>query len=95
MLRLCRSAGLPEPESNQRIAGERVDFVWREERLVIETDGGQAHLTAAAFENDRRRDVELMIAGWRVGRFTWAAVAREPDRVADRLARLLGQAVPS
>jgi very-short-patch-repair endonuclease len=95
MLRLCRSAGLPEPESNQRIAGERVDFVWREERLVIETDGGQAHLTAAAFENDRRRDVELMVAGWRVGRFTWAAVAHEPDRVADRLTRLLGRAVPS
>jgi very-short-patch-repair endonuclease len=94
MLRLCRSAGLPDPESNQRIAGERVDFVWREERLVIETDGGQAHLTAAAFENDRRRDVELMVAGWRVGRFTWAAVTHEPDRVVDRLTRLLGQAVP-
>ena len=90
MLRLCRSAGLPEPESNQKIAGERVDFVWRTERLVVETDGGQAHLTAAAFENDRRRDVALMLAGWRVARFTWAAILREPDVVADRLRRLLG-----
>lgn len=90
MLRLCRSAGLPEPESNQKIAGERVDFVWRTERLVVETDGGQAHLTAAAFEDDRRRDVALMLAGWRVARFTWAAILREPDVVADRLRRLLG-----
>jgi very-short-patch-repair endonuclease len=90
MLRLCRAAELPEPESNRRIAGERVDFVWRSERLIVETDGGQAHLTAAAFENDRRRDVELMLAGWRVARFTWAAIAHEPAVVADRLARLLG-----
>jgi very-short-patch-repair endonuclease len=91
MLRLCRSAGLPEPESNRRIAGETVDFLWRNERLVVETDGGQAHLTAAAFENDRRRDVELMLAGWRVARFTWAAIAREPHVVAERLRRLLAQ----
>jgi very-short-patch-repair endonuclease len=89
MLRLCRAAGLPEPESNRRIAGLRVDFVWRSERLIVETDGGQAHLTAAAFEEDRRRDVELVIAGWRVARFTWAAIRYEPDTVAIRLARLL------
>lgn len=90
MLRLCRAAGLPEPESNRRIAGIRVDFVWHSERLVVETDGGQAHLTATAFEEDRRRDVELMLAGWRVARFTWAAIAHEPALVADRLGRLLG-----
>lgn len=89
MLRLCRGAGLPEPEANQHIEGERVDFVWRNERLVVETDGGQAHLTATAFENDRRRDVELLIAGWRVARFTWAMVRDEPARVGNRLAMLL------
>lgn len=89
MLGLCRRAGLPEPESNRLVAGMRVDFAWKPERLVVETDGGQAHLTAAAFEEDRRRDVELMIAGWRVARFTWAAIRYEPDVVAVRLARLL------
>jgi very-short-patch-repair endonuclease len=89
MLRLCRAAELPEPESNRRIAGERVDFVWRSDRLVVETDGGQAHMTAAAFENDRRRDVELLLAGWRVARFTWAMSRDEPADVAGRLARLL------
>jgi very-short-patch-repair endonuclease len=89
MLAICRKAGLPEPESNRRVAGHRVDFVWRRQRLVVETDGGQAHLTAAAFEEDRRRDVELMLAGWRVARFTWAMVRDEPELVAERLARLL------
>jgi very-short-patch-repair endonuclease len=90
MLRLCRESGLPEPESNRRVEGHRVDFVWRRERLVVETDGGQAHLTATAFENDRRRDVELMIAGWRVARFTWAMIRHEPALVATRLSLLLG-----
>jgi very-short-patch-repair endonuclease len=90
MLRLCRDARLPEPEANQRIEGECVDFVWRKERLVVETDGGEAHLTAAAFENDRRRDVDLMIAGWRVARFTWAMISYQPARVGERLAVLLG-----
>jgi very-short-patch-repair endonuclease len=89
MLALCRHAGLPEPESNQRIEGERVDFVWRLQRLVAETDGGQAHMTAAAFENDRRRDVALMVAGWRVARFTWAMVIHEPERIAHQLGLLL------
>jgi very-short-patch-repair endonuclease len=95
MLRICRQAGLPAPECNRRIAGYRVDFVWRSERLIVETDGGQAHLTATAFEEDRRRDVELMLAGWRVARFTWAAIVREPTMVANRLARLLDGPVSS
>jgi very-short-patch-repair endonuclease len=89
MLRLCRQAGLPEPECNAVIAGEHVDFVWRDARLIVETDGGDAHLTAAAFESDRRRDVELMVAGWRVARFTWAMVRAERSRIAARLAALL------
>jgi very-short-patch-repair endonuclease len=38
-----------------------VDFVWRTRRLIVEADGGEAHLTAAAFENDRRRDVEYLL----------------------------------
>ena len=89
MLALCLRASLPEPECNQRIAGHRVDFAWRSQRLIVETDGGRAHLTAAAFENDRRRDVDLLVAGWRVARFTWAMVRDEPHLVAARLAQLL------
>jgi very-short-patch-repair endonuclease len=89
MLQLCRRARLPEPECNQAVEGERVDFVWPEARLIVETDGGEAHLTTAAFEEDRRRDVDLMVAGWRVARFTWATVRNEPERVAARLAVLL------
>ena len=91
MLAICHGAGLPEPDCNRRVAGHRVDFLWREQRLIVETDGGQAHLTAAAFEADRRRDVDLLLAGWRVARFTWAMLRDEPGHVAQRLRLLLGE----
>ncbi len=38
-LTLVRDAGLPERETQVRIAGFRVDFLWRQERVVFEIDG--------------------------------------------------------
>jgi very-short-patch-repair endonuclease len=89
MLSLCRRAGLPQPEVNQVIEGHEVDFVWRETRLIVETDGWGAHRTRAAFETDRLRDAELTAAGWRVVRITKRRLEREPDAVARQIARLL------
>lgn len=48
----------------------RVDFLWRRERLVVETDGRAAHGTAQAFERDRRRDQRLTVAGFHPLRFS-------------------------
>jgi very-short-patch-repair endonuclease len=90
MLSLCRSSGLPEPEVNRQIEGYLVDFVWRDARLIVETDGWQAHGTRSAFERDRIRDAHLIALGWRVVRITARRLAREPERVAAQLARLLG-----
>jgi len=50
---------------NSSIEGYMVDFVWRDQRLIVETDGWQAHGTRNAFERDRRRDADLLAAGWR------------------------------
>jgi very-short-patch-repair endonuclease len=66
----------------------KIDFLWRAERLAVETDGWGSHGTRQAFENDRRRDRNLSMAGWTVVRFTWRDVEREPDEVAEALARL-------
>ena len=94
---LCRSAGLPDPEANVWITlaeggAYKADFLWREERLIVETDGRDAHTTRAAFERDRLRDQRLTLAGFTMVRFTWRQVTREPDRVLrttqDLLARL-------
>ena len=39
-LALCDSSGFPRPEVNVGIEGYECDFVWREQRLIVETDGG-------------------------------------------------------
>jgi predicted transcriptional regulator of viral defense system len=90
---LCREAGVPRPAVNVWIALEdgiayKADFLWRAERLIVETDGWGSHGTRRAFENDRRRDRRLSVAGWTVVRFTWRDVEREPAEVTETLTRL-------
>jgi very-short-patch-repair endonuclease len=85
----CEKRQLPRPEVNAVVEGHEVDFVWREERLAVETDGHAAHGTRRAFERDRLRDAELTANGWRVVRITHARLAREPDAVAAQLAGML------
>ena len=64
-----------------RVGRFTVDFLWREHRLIVETDGYTAHRGRQAFEDDRVRDNELMASGYDVLRFTQARVANEPDEV--------------
>ncbi len=75
---LVRRAGLPRPETNVRVEGFEVDFLWRDARLVLEVDGYAFHRHRAAFETDPRRDQALMAGGYRVIRVTLAAAARRP-----------------
>jgi very-short-patch-repair endonuclease len=70
----------------------RVDFAWRAQRLVVETDGGKYHRTRAKFESDRRKDQRLALAGWRVLRITWRQLRDEPERIVRMIRRLLTQA---
>jgi very-short-patch-repair endonuclease len=95
LLALCRRANLPEPERQVYINpddGEpaiRADFAWREHKLIVETDGGQAHRTRRAFEFDRRRDQRLMALGWRVIRVTWRQLNEDPERIERLLTAIL------
>jgi len=88
-LAFCDRHRFPRPEVNVVIEGYLCDFVWREQRLVVETDGRRAHGTARARQRDPIRDADLQIAGWRVMRITSVRLFREPDAVADQLKRLL------
>jgi len=90
-LRLCKRSGLPRPEVNVRIGSRTVDFLWPEQRLVVETDGYRYHRGRAAFEDDRERDLELRAQGYDVLRFTYRQITETPAGVADLLARELGQ----
>ena len=80
-LRLVRDATLPIPIVRGQIGIYEVDFQWPSHRLVVETDGRKTHGTDQAFEEDRRRDLYLRLAGWDVMRFTWRQVTADPERV--------------
>jgi very-short-patch-repair endonuclease/predicted transcriptional regulator of viral defense system len=94
-LALCRKGELPLPEVNVllTIGGVKLeaDFLWRDARLVIETDDRRSHLTVTAFEKDRRRDQQLKVAGWEVVRCTWRQVTDDPIDLARILRTLLSR----
>jgi len=85
-LELCRKHGLPRPQVAGWIATSdghmKADFLWRAQRLIVETDGYAFHSHRRAFERDHRRDLLLHLAGWKVRRFTWRQIANDADLVA-------------
>jgi len=89
----CRQHGLPRPEVHRNIATAaealEVDFLWRDQRLIVETDSRAWHSTTRTRERDAHRDRLLEGAGYRVRRCTWAQVVYEPERLATVLRDLL------
>ena len=85
MLVISRAVDLPDPEVNARVPRYEADLLWRDKRLIVETDGFGAHRSKRAFEHDRRRDVDLALAGYAVHRFTHDQVMREPEETGRRL----------
>lgn len=81
------------PECNVllQVDGERflVDFFWKKQRVVVETDGRETHETPDAFQSDRRRDQFLASAGYRVLRITWDQIQHEREAVLGRISRAL------
>jgi very-short-patch-repair endonuclease len=93
VLAMCSRFRVHRPRVNQWILlDERavmVDFLWREEKLVLEADGRHVHGSRRAFERDRERDQRLMLAGYRVMRCTWRQVLNEGAELAARIDKLL------
>jgi predicted transcriptional regulator of viral defense system len=99
-LALTRKLGLPDPGVNQWIDLHdglpmiRADFVWREQRVIVETDGVKFHGTNQARERDPRRDQRATVAGWRPVRTTWRQVMRRPRELAPTLLALVARQPP-
>ena len=91
-LRLCRRHGLPMPEVNVKIGRWTVDFLWRKERVAVETDFFDYHRGKIAFQDDRRRDLELRRLSWDVKHFSEQLVNDEPQAVAADIAAALDRA---
>jgi very-short-patch-repair endonuclease len=89
MLALLRAAGLPPPLVNARVGGFEVDFLWREQRLLVEVDGFRFHSSRASFERDRHRDTALAAIGYTVVRVTWRQLVGAPEAVVAQIASAL------
>lgn len=89
LLRLIRDARLPLPETNVKFGRFEADFVWHEQRLIVELDSPTFHGGPGAFQRDREKDLVYRDAGYDVLRFTRAHVIHEPAMVLVRLVRAL------
>jgi very-short-patch-repair endonuclease len=89
LVALLRRAGLPLPATNVKVCGHQVDAVWAKQRLVVEFDSYTWHSGREAFEADRRRDQDLLAAGYRVIRVTARQLDRDPYAVVARIAAAL------
>jgi very-short-patch-repair endonuclease len=90
-LKLVAKGNLPMPIVNRHREEHRVDFQWPAYRLIVETDGRGIHDNPYAFEEDRRRDLDLELADWHVIRLTWRQIAQQRERVLALLRkRLIG-----
>jgi len=93
-LELCVQTGLPRPRMNYVEEGFELDAYWPEHRFAVELDVFETHGTRAAFERDRKRQEDLLLAGIEITRVTGPRLEREPHEVIARVARLLSARVP-
>ena len=99
VLPLLVQRDLPPPLFNApvQIADGRIeiDFLWPDHRFALEADSRDFHGTAVAFERDRRRNRELMRAGYSVLRVTSRQAEREAEAIADTVTARLHAGVGS
>ena len=101
LLAITRPLGIPDPDTNQFVILDdggpaiRADFLWREQRVVLETDSRKWHQTRQRFESDRQRDQRLTAAGWKVIRTTWRQMKFRPHELRRVLIKLLSPAPES
>jgi hypothetical protein len=87
----CEQYGLPEPTLSTWIAGHEADAVFPEEKIVVELDSWEFHKDHLAFETDRDKDVDRLVAGYVTVRITWPRIKFRSAREAARLHELVRQ----
>ncbi|HET9592516.1 MAG TPA: DUF559 domain-containing protein [Solirubrobacterales bacterium] len=87
---LVANNNLPLPETNVKLGRHEIDFRWREQRVIVETDSYLYHRGSVSFEEDHARDLDLRQRGYAVLRFTDTQIEEEPARVVADLAQALG-----
>jgi very-short-patch-repair endonuclease len=88
--KLCRRHRLPQPDVNAHVGPYEVDFLWREQSVIVETDSWRHHSDRSAFERDRARDAHMQTLGFRVLRFTYRQVRDDGAGIAASLRAVFG-----
>jgi very-short-patch-repair endonuclease len=91
MLAALADAGVHRPSVNNFIEGYELDFYWERERFAVELDSWEHHRGRRSFEEDRKRQEELAMAGVESIRITGTRLRREPRKVAVRIAEHLNR----
>jgi very-short-patch-repair endonuclease len=92
LLRICDRYCISRPRMQFPVLGRPMDFVWPQERVVVETDGWEGHGTRYAFQADRATSNALQLRGYTILRFTHADLKRRPTRVARQIRDALSRA---
>ena len=68
---------------------DRVDFLWRDKRVIGEADGWVKYRDIDDVRAEKRREDALRQAGFIVVRWTWDELRRHPERVMARLCQAI------
>lgn len=93
-LALIRSAGFPDPTLHERLAegfDMEGDFIWEDEKVVLMTDGFEAHGPKRQWLRDKRVRRQLFIHGWQVVEATWNDMVDVPHEVVTALRASFGR----
>jgi very-short-patch-repair endonuclease len=88
-LQVLRDHGVPLPVRQHAVFHRgrfvaRVDNAYPEVKVFVELDGWAFHGSRGAFQRDRERQNDLVLAGWSPLRFTWGDVHDRPGETAER-----------
>jgi hypothetical protein len=91
-------AGLPPPELQATVHGPgfafRVDFLWKDQRVILEGDGLLKYNDRKDLIKQFDRDRLLRDAGYQVVHYTWRELFSTPDIVTGRIRRAFANVTP-
>ncbi len=79
------------PVLNCWVGKWEIDAYWEAERFAVEVDGWETHGSRQAFEDDRLRLEEMMLAGIDCIRISARRIETNPKQVAQRISAFLSQ----
>jgi very-short-patch-repair endonuclease len=85
LVALLRRAGIEGWQLGYLVAGYRLDLAFPAARVAVEVDGWAYHRDAERFRQERRRQNELVLAGWTILRFTWDDLTQRPATVLPKI----------